>query len=1301
MFPRELLRRGRGAVAAVVCALAWVGSAQAQVWDEFADGGGDAVDLPPGQLTIGTGPLIEIRGRIGNPDLDVDMYCIFVPDPQAFTASVFEPSVGLSAELWLFDAAGNGIAHASDTTAPYNPQILVGLVPTAGTYFIAISRLGLAPVDGIGNPIFPTIGSGMTGPNASAGPIAGWNGPGSGAPGGYSIFMEGAAYHGDGGGPGGGDDGSQPDGGPCWTYTTRDHFAYGNLFNIEHFTDPTGDDCIRLVDEPRAWPFGAAAMSGSNNNIQVRRGSVIRYATENIPSLGISEGDVLGEYFTAPKGMANNPSRTTVDGFGNVYVGNRDESGVSLGQNKGSVTRIGLALGGTRVDSSGAPDPTGDYLQGPFEYCSCEDRDGDGLIKTSRGYAHTTGAFNADYQFTALPWDNSAGADSNGGVSTAEDECITAYYRTEGTGVRHVSVDANNNVWVGGWANRQFELIDGALMAQVTAFQSACGGYGGVVDPAGILWSANWGGCGSTFPGNFMRYDPVTLVRQCLDIPNYGVSVDADCSIAGTSFPYTVWTTCPYTSSSYRVSPVGVQIGSPIFHGGSSSLNRGTVVKNGSVWVGHSTSNTVGRIVGTSWAGNVTMQLGTIPGSGPHGVAVDRQQQIWAINRLTSNAMRIDPTIGVAGQVDLAVDLGPNGFPYNYSDFTGDVYMTSSPQGTWTFVHDGGKDSCAWGTLSWSAQIIGNASITVRVRASNSPVPSGPWTVVSNNVAFSGVTGRYLQVQVTMSRQVIDCEPAGEVSLCDLTICKESDCWVELDEVICGTQNPGQLTFTGTVFNNSGLPASQLLITPIPVGSGVSFTPNIIPVNIPSGSSGSFTTTATGWTDGEELCFLVTLLDPTYQVCCTTEVCWDVDCECLQVRDSTERIVCDPVTGQYTYTFQFDNLTNDTLFHAFLIPPSGVTITPNYFAFPGGILPNTTSPPLTVVITGASAGEFCFDLTIHDAVLFECCSRKVCVDLPECGVDPGGGTGTGGTGAPGNPGAPWVVLDAGLPTACGPDAHAVLTIVNNGPEARAFRWHVVNGNFVGCDWTLPEGAISPSEGMTDILEPGRCVDIPISIDTASMPDDAIACLRGVIVDEASGFSASTAGQIFSPSTFDEEGPAITVSACHDSVGQVLAIQPGASSLLTFQLNGEGGAARAIEYEIRSSNPFLSLNGQEPGHAVRGVVDLAPGQPDFIPVEVDLVAPSGSWLMHVTLSARLAGVQYPVGPRPLATATVRDSMMENCTGDFNHDGIVDLRDINDFVAAFVARLPTADLNRDGVIDLSDVNLFVSWFVNGCV
>jgi endonuclease/exonuclease/phosphatase family metal-dependent hydrolase len=55
----------------------------------------------------------------------------------------------------------------------------------------------------------------------------------------------------------------------------------------------------------------------------------------------------------------------------------------------------------------------------------------------------------------------------------------------------------------------------------------------------------------------------------------------------------------------------------------------------------------------------------------------------------------------------------------------------------------------------------------------------------------------------------------------------------------------------------------------------------------------------------------------------------------------------------------------------------------------------------------------------------------------------------------------------------------------------------------------------------------------------------------------------------------------------------------------------------------------------------------------------------------------------------------------CPADLNGDGLLDLSDLNAFVAAFTNQQPPADLAPPaGVYDLADLNAFVAFFVAGC-
>jgi hypothetical protein len=46
------------------------------------------------------------------------------------------------------------------------------------------------------------------------------------------------------------------------------------------------------------------------------------------------------------------------------------------------------------------------------------------------------------------------------------------------------------------------------------------------------------------------------------------------------------------------------------------------------------------------------------------------------------------------------------------------------------------------------------------------------------------------------------------------------------------------------------------------------------------------------------------------------------------------------------------------------------------------------------------------------------------------------------------------------------------------------------------------------------------------------------------------------------------------------------------------------------------------------------------------------------------------------------------------------GVLDLADINAFVAAFTTQDPAGDIDGNGIFDLTDINLFVGAFLAGC-
>lgn len=547
------------------------------------------------------------------------------------------------------------------------------------------------------------------------------------------------------------------------TYTLDADFDEGTLLNVNHDVP----DQLQLNRITTPFPFVNIACSA--------RGTVVR--------IDVNTGDVLGEYRTAPDGMGRDPSRTTVDKFGNVWVANRAEGGVSGGESKGSITRIGLVLGGTRCNADGTPNPVGLYLKPPFLYSTAVDRDGDGLIKTSLGLGDIR------------PWTNLGGVDTHGGVSTADDELIINYTRVAGTNTRTIAIDANNDVWTGG-TDLDHEKVDGVTGLPVpgTKFNAGCGGYGGLIDGNGVLWSARFG-------GGLLRYDPATAIAQCLGfcIGNYGLGIDPNTGH--------IWQSdLGCDNRLYELDSLGNVVNSYPQPWGAQGV---AVDGNSHVWVAEIFGSQVGHWAPDPLNPGQHVYVGAVIGlAGVTGVAVDANGKIWAseINSSgTRGAARIDPLAGPigaggypVGAIDLTVGLDlpnlPPASPYNYSDMTGFVSIgATAPSGTWTVVHDSGTLATAWGTVCWTEDTPAGTAIKVEVRAADTQaaLAAQAFVEVANCVSFcgSGIDGQFIEIRTTLSRSAstpdspilydltVKCCNQPPVALCqDVVVVAGADC---------------------------------------------------------------------------------------------------------------------------------------------------------------------------------------------------------------------------------------------------------------------------------------------------------------------------------------------------------------------------------------------------------------------------------------------------------------------------------------------------------------------------------------------
>ena len=489
-----------------------------------------------------------------------------------------------------------------------------------------------------------------------------------------------------------------------YTYTTTADFELGTLINVV-------DDADQVQLDNTSSPFNFIWIAVSS------KGTAVKIDTLT--------GNILGEYWTAPQDRPKDPSRTTVDNNGSIWVTNRAESdwvaanaiapGVPPEDRwMGSVTHIGLVENG-----------------------QCVDRNSNGVIDTSTG------------QFDVLAWDNAGGADTLGGVSTAQDECILHFTRVNSSGARHVSVNADNDVWVSGIGGQFFDLVDddtGQIIRQEPSV--GFGGYGGLIDANGVIWSANpmlrWDTALPLTAGNYTGYGHVS----------YGLCLDSQGN---------VWNTGYGDGTIKKFNSAGVMIGS--YWEGNTYAQGCVVDQNDDVWVAHSLNwgvNTVGHLLNDgTYVGSVT--LDPDGNAGPTGVAVDAAGKVWATGYQSGKAYRIDPA---ANAVDL-ITVYLDGALYNYSDMTGSTLSAPPNVGSWTIVHDTGVADAEWGYVSWTADVPDDGSLTVTAASSADGITFGPPETVTNGADLSVADGQYLKVMVSFVRG----DPSGvSPVLYDLTI---------------------------------------------------------------------------------------------------------------------------------------------------------------------------------------------------------------------------------------------------------------------------------------------------------------------------------------------------------------------------------------------------------------------------------------------------------------------------------------------------------------------------------------------------
>jgi hypothetical protein len=176
------------ALAVLVLSLA-VAPAHAQVWTESPDAG-DLVSTA--QVTAGVGPLTQIKGVLDSPT-DVDVYCVHLSTPPPALSALIGLNcvVIMGPNVWLFDAAGNGIGSNSTCSGGSKMIITPNTGLPAGNYYVAVSYFDYDPQSSLGAIWQPGPPFWRTpdGPGA-AGTLTGWAGTANVQPlNPYQVFL--------------------------------------------------------------------------------------------------------------------------------------------------------------------------------------------------------------------------------------------------------------------------------------------------------------------------------------------------------------------------------------------------------------------------------------------------------------------------------------------------------------------------------------------------------------------------------------------------------------------------------------------------------------------------------------------------------------------------------------------------------------------------------------------------------------------------------------------------------------------------------------------------------------------------------------------------------------------------------------------------------------------------------------------------------------------------------------------------------------------------------------------------------
>jgi len=482
------------------------------------------------------------------------------------------------------------------------------------------------------------------------------------------------------------------------TYTVDADFDLGVMVGVEHSTP----DQLQLSTVASVLPFIWIANSGENT----------------VSKIDTVTGCELGRYLTGPGN--ENPSRTTVDTNGDLWVGNR---------NSNTATKFLLNP------------PAGATSQPDNVDCTTNPA-------------------------SILPW--------------GTDVAVALRINVD-SGPRGVAIDANNNVWIGGYYGaRSMGYYDGETGALIKTIPLGIGSYGALIDSHGTLWIA-----GRTH-GVLVRIDNPAAIHTITTISAsgiYGMSIDQNGHIYSASWDHRLIR---------KYDPINSQW---LYQVSLASNGRGvTVGLDGDVWVVQSNANAITRHDGATGQLKATVSVG----SHPTGAATDADGKIWVTNYSSNSVMRIDQNTNL---VDFTQAGHPS--PYNYSDMTGIISRNITTKiGTWTVSYQ--EAGVCHATVSWNDDTPEDSTITVTAESSEDNVNWSGAQQIQDGVEFPTVeNAEFIRLVVEFSASTVNqetpilydltidttsCNPCDDVANCTIIGTNGADVLIGTigDDVICG-----------------------------------------------------------------------------------------------------------------------------------------------------------------------------------------------------------------------------------------------------------------------------------------------------------------------------------------------------------------------------------------------------------------------------------------------------------------------------------------------------------------------------------